>query len=163
MLCCLEEVRRYKKCGSHDGQLWHSNCKRIYVLHMTPYKNGQPQQVTPIELPQNIEWKISPTNMSCLNSCPPPPPPHPWNYVQCLDYVMKWKIIETLPLHWSSLQWVSVLLHTDWQGWCIKVFFWKTRHECAMTKKGHILINLRQFEDQMPLVCKFKVWRVRKY
>ena len=93
----------------------------------------------------------------------PPPPPHPWNYVQCMDYVMKWKIIETLPLHWSSLQWVSVLLHTDWQGWCIKVFFWKTRHECAMTKKGHILINLRQFEDQMPLVCKFKVWRVRKY
>ena len=74
MLCCLEEVRRYKKCGSHDGQLWHSNCKRIYVLHMTPYKNGQPQQVPPIELPQNIEWKISPTNMSCLNSCPPPSP-----------------------------------------------------------------------------------------
>ena len=29
MLCCFEEARRCKNCGSHDGQLWHSNCRRI--------------------------------------------------------------------------------------------------------------------------------------
>ena len=39
MLCCWEEARRYKKCGSHDGQLWHNSCKRIYVLYMSPNKN----------------------------------------------------------------------------------------------------------------------------
>ena len=39
MLYCLEEARRYKKCGSHDGQSWHNSCKRIYVLYMTPNKN----------------------------------------------------------------------------------------------------------------------------
>ena len=32
MLCCWEEARRYKKCGPHDGQLWHSSYKIIYVL-----------------------------------------------------------------------------------------------------------------------------------
>ena len=35
----FEQPRRYKKCKSHDGQLWHSNCKRIYILSMTPNKN----------------------------------------------------------------------------------------------------------------------------
>ena len=35
----FEEPRRYKKCKSHDGQSWHSNCKRIYILSMTPDKN----------------------------------------------------------------------------------------------------------------------------
>ena len=67
ILCCLEEARRYKKCGSHDGQLWHSSYKRIYVLYMTPNKNGKvifatpqekndySQQVPPTELQQNIE------------------------------------------------------------------------------------------------------------
>ena len=50
MLCCLEEARRYNKYGSHDGQLWHNNCKRIYVLHMIPNKN-----VKVTELSQNIE------------------------------------------------------------------------------------------------------------
>ena len=34
MLFCLEEARTYKKCESHDGQSWHSNSKRSYVLHM---------------------------------------------------------------------------------------------------------------------------------
>ena len=34
MLCCLEETKRYKKCGSHDVQLSHSNCKRIYVFYV---------------------------------------------------------------------------------------------------------------------------------
>ena len=28
MLCCAEKKQeRYKKCGSHDDQSWHSNCK----------------------------------------------------------------------------------------------------------------------------------------
>ena len=40
--------------------------------------------------------------------------------------------------------------------------FRKTRHECAMSKKRHILINLGQSEDEMPLACKFKVAGVRK-
>ena len=33
MLCCIEEARRYKKCGSHDGQSWYSNYKRICFVH----------------------------------------------------------------------------------------------------------------------------------
>ena len=68
MLYCLEEARRYKKCGLHDDQLWHSNCRRIYVLYMTTNKNGkvifathqekidQARQVPPTELSQSIEF-----------------------------------------------------------------------------------------------------------
>ena len=37
----IEEARRYRKCRSHDGQLLHSNCKRIYAMYMTPNKNGK--------------------------------------------------------------------------------------------------------------------------
>ena len=79
MLCCLEEARRYKKCGhmmvNHD-----SNCERIYVLYMTTNKNRkvnflrknvQPRQVSPLNYhktlnaplfvhPTKISEKISP-------------------------------------------------------------------------------------------------------
>ena len=37
----LRGSKKILKCGSHDGQFWHSNCKRIYVLYMTPNKNGK--------------------------------------------------------------------------------------------------------------------------
>ena len=31
------------------------------------------------------------------------------------------------------------------------VYFRKAEHACGMSKKGHILINLGQFEDEPPL------------
>ena len=110
MLCCLEEASRYEKCGSHDGQLWHSNCRRIYVLYMTRNKNGkvifathyektdQPRQVPPTELPQSIEFpdlfvpstKISEKNLPTLTCsvwnrgfpCPSPLTPRPLQRVR---------------------------------------------------------------------------------
>ena len=92
MLCCLEEARRYKKCGhmmvNHD-----SNCERIYVLYMTTNKNGKVNFLrkkctastsSPTELPQNIEppppflctplkfqKKFPRIKMSCLKSWSP--------------------------------------------------------------------------------------------
>ena len=64
MLCCWKKQERYKKCGSCDDKSWHSNCKRICVLKQgsgkvifaNDYgKIDQPWQISPTELPQNIE------------------------------------------------------------------------------------------------------------
>ena len=70
MLSYLEQAKRYKKCRTYDGHSWRSNCKRIYVLHMTPNNNGevifathqekidQRRQVLLTGLPQNIEFPL---------------------------------------------------------------------------------------------------------
>ena len=40
----------------------------------------------------------------------------------------------------------------------------KIMRACGMTKRWHILINLRQFDDKTPkFKCKFRVLGVRKY
>ena len=44
-----------------------------------------------------------------------------------------------------------------------KVYFRKTRHVCSLNKKGHILINLRQFVRETVLrAYKFKGFGVIK-
>ena len=46
----------------------------------------------------------------------------------------------------------------------VRAYFRKAGYACGMNKKGHILVNLGQFEDETPLtICKFKVLGVRKY
>ena len=86
MLCYLEQAKRYKKCRTHDGQSWRNNCKRIYVLHMTPNKNGevifanhqekidQRRQVLLTGLPQNIEFPLFYTLIEISEKSPPPYP-----------------------------------------------------------------------------------------
>ena len=103
MLCCLEEARRYKKCGSHDSQLWHSNCKRSYVLYMTPNKNGKvifPHWTTtiywilpflppPAPHPLKFQKKFTPTNMSRLKSWFPPFTKGGGNYVLRVSFSLQ--------------------------------------------------------------------------
>ena len=115
---------------------------------------------------KTLNEKFPPLTCPVWIPAPVSPLPCKWGgkCVQCMHYVMKFKIFGPLPLHWSasSLQWVSFLLHTSRQDWYIKTFFRKARHECAMSKKRHILINLGQFADEMPLAFKIKVAGVRK-
>ena len=48
--------------------------------------------------------------------------------------------------------------------WISRAYFRKAGHACVITKKGHILINLEQFEDKMPLnSMQIKVFGVRKH
>ena len=37
--CCVAEKKqeRYKKCGSHDDQSWHSNCKRMFCTWLQEF------------------------------------------------------------------------------------------------------------------------------
>ena len=73
MLRCLEEARRYKKCGSYDSQWWHSNCKRIYVVYMTPIIMENIEFPTPFCSPhQNFRKKFLPPICPVLNPGYPP-------------------------------------------------------------------------------------------